>query len=262
MSFPIALLERQDLSDWCILHCYRGSIAHGMYIPNTDPLSIDDKDTMAICVPPKEYYLGLKGYGSRGRGTQELKFTKQNTLWDIVIYEAKKAIHLLAKGNPNILMMLWVSPHHYIKIAPAGQLLIDNRDLFVGRHVYKSFVGYAHGQLHRMTHHAKEGYMGKKRMEIIKKFGYDLKNATHCIRLLRMGIEFLKDGELYVERHDSPQLLEIKRGEWSLEKVKVESDRLFKIAEEMYLQSQLPKAPNRDAISKLCVEVVETAWQK
>ena len=103
--------------------------------------------------------------------------------------------------------------------------------------------------------------MGKKRMEIIKKFGYDLKNATHCIRLLRMGIEFLKDGELYVERHDSPQLLEIKRGEWSLEKVKIESDRLFKIAEEMYLQSQLPKAPNRDAISKLCVEVVETAWQ-
>lgn len=31
---------------------YRGSIAHGMYVPNTDPNSIDDKDVMGVCIPP------------------------------------------------------------------------------------------------------------------------------------------------------------------------------------------------------------------
>ena len=54
------LRDNLGLSDWNILHCYRGSIAHGMYIKSSDPLSIDDKDTMAICVPTKDYYLGLK----------------------------------------------------------------------------------------------------------------------------------------------------------------------------------------------------------
>lgn len=36
---------------------------------------------------------------------------------------------------------------------------------------------------------------------------------------------------LYVRRHDAQQLLEIKRGEWTLDQVKAESDRLFKNAE-------------------------------
>ncbi len=67
MSVPRPIIEREPgLGDWCILHAYRGSIAHGMYEPNSEPGSIDDKDTMAVCVPPIEYYFGLREYGSRG----------------------------------------------------------------------------------------------------------------------------------------------------------------------------------------------------
>ena len=33
-----------------ILMAYRGSIAHGMYTPSTDPDSIDDKDLMGVCL--------------------------------------------------------------------------------------------------------------------------------------------------------------------------------------------------------------------
>jgi DNA relaxase NicK len=46
------------------------------------------------------------------------------------------------------------------------------------------------------------GYMGKKRRELVVRVGYDAKNAAHLIRLLRMGIEFLTEGTLYVERAD------------------------------------------------------------
>jgi len=256
MSIPKSLLTNLGLSTWCVLHCYRGSISHGMYVPKSSPNSIDDKDTMAICVPTEEYYLGLKQYGSRG--TKEIRFNE----WDIVIYEARKAIRLLAKGNPNVLVMLWVSPKHYIKVTNAGRLLIENRHLFVGRHVYRSFIGYAHGQLHRMTHHAFEGYMGEKRKRLVKKFGYDTKNAAHLVRLLRMGIEFLKDGELYVERHDAQQLLEIKRGEWTLEQVKTEADRLFKKVEDVYIASTLPVNVDREVINNLCINVIKTSWEE
>ena len=43
------------------------------------------------------------------------------------------------------------------------------------------------------------GYMGQKRRELVRRVGYDAKNAAHLIRLLRMGIEFLTEGTLHVE---------------------------------------------------------------
>lgn len=48
--------------------------------------------------------------------------------------------------------------------------------------------------------------MGKKRRELVIRVGYDSKKAVHLIRLLRMGIEFLTEGTMYVERADGPEL--------------------------------------------------------
>lgn len=45
---------------------YRGSIAHGMYVPSSDPTSIDDIDLMGMVIGPKSCYLGLHEWGSRG----------------------------------------------------------------------------------------------------------------------------------------------------------------------------------------------------
>jgi predicted nucleotidyltransferase len=254
MSVPRDIIrENKGLSDWNIMTCYRGSIAHGMYVPNKESNSIDDKDVMAVCIPPLEYYFGLRQYGSRG--TKEIKRDE----WDIVVYEIKKMVSLLSKGNPNVLMTLWLDDKNYINTTDAWQILIDNRDAFSGKHVYRSFTGYAHGQLHRMTHHAFEGYMGEKRKRLVKKFGYDTKNAAHLIRLLRMGIEFMTDGALFVERHDAQQLLEIKRGEWTLEQVQKEASALFRSAELAYINSNLPPKVDIDKINELCVSVIRMA---
>lgn len=51
--------------------------------------------------------------------------------------------------------------------------------------------------------------MGQKRRELVRRVGYDAKNAAHLIRLLRMGIEFLTEGTLHVERADATELLDI-----------------------------------------------------
>jgi len=250
MTLPKNLkIEHPSLSEWSIILGYRGSIAHGMYVPQTDPNSIDDKDVMSICVPPLEYYFGLKQYGSRG--TKEIKKDE----WDIVIYEVKKFISLLEKGNPNVLCMLWLRPEHYISLTDEGKYLIDQRDVFVSKKAYKAFAGYAYGQLHRMEHHNYKGYMGEKRKAIVDKFGYDTKNAAHLVRLLRMGIEFLNDGILNVLRHDSTQLLDIKRGEWSLGQVKREADRLFKRIDEAYDRSTLPIEPDRERVNNICIDI-------
>jgi len=256
MSFPKRLYEKYPELNWVILLGYRGSIAHGTYVPNSDPNSIDDKDVIGICIPPIDYYYGLKTFGSRG--TKEIKDGE----WDIVLFEFVKAIRLLEKGNPNILSILWLEPNHYIYISPLGKLLIENRNLFVGKHVYHSFVGYAYGQLHRMTHFAFQGYMGEKRKRLVEKFGFDVKHGAHLIRLLKMGIEFLNDGELHVLRQDVQQLLEIKRGEWPLERVKEEAERLFIAAETAYILSKLPNKPDREKINDLCIEIIKMYFKE
>ncbi len=252
MTLLQSLIEQHPgLGEWSILHAYRGSIAHGMYVPSSDPNSIDDKDTMSICVPPLDYYFGLKEYSSRG--TKEIKSGE----WDIVIYTLQKFINLLYKGNPNVLALLWLDPQHYIKIKAAGQLLIDQRELFVGKHVYHSFTGYAYSQLSRMERINFKGYMGEKRKRLVMKHGYDTKNAAHLIRLLRMGIEFLRDGIVQVTRPDADELLEIKRGGWTLEKVKSEAEHLFASAEEGYKRSSLPDKPDFEAVHRLGIEVAQ-----
>jgi predicted nucleotidyltransferase len=229
---------------------YRGSIAHGMYIPNTDPNSIDDKDIMGVYISSPSHYLGIKPE----KETRE-KWYKE---WDCVYYELKKLLGLLMKGNPNVLSLLWLDRRYILHTSPTWEKILNIREAFVGRHVYHSFSGYAHGQLHRMTHCAYDGYMGEKRKSLVEKYGYDVKNAAHLIRLLKMGIEFLTEGVLYVERkNDATQLLEIKRGEWSLEQVQKESARLFALCEEAYIHSSLPMKPNEDLINKTCIEVLQ-----
>ena len=243
--------EHPGMGEWAFLHGYRGSIAHGTWEPNNEPNSIDDKDTMAFCVAPLDHYYGLREFGSRG--TQEVKRDE----WDVVIYEARKALSLLAQGNPNVLSMLWLPENLYITVSQGGRMLLDARDLFVGRHVYKPFVGYASQQLYKMENGAFNGYMGEKRKRLVERHGYDTKNAAHLIRLLRMGIEFLRDGEMNVLRHDATELLAIKHGEWPLEKIKAEAERLFRRAEDVYDRSTLPVRPDRDKINDLCVQIVD-----
>lgn len=105
------------------------------------------------------------------------------------------------------------------------------------------------------------GYMGTKRRELVRRVGYDAKNAAHLIRLLRMGIEFLVEGELHVARADAENLLAIKRGEWSIERVKAEAERLFKLAEEAYVRSSLPVSPDTRSAEKLCMEIINQYYR-
>jgi len=259
MSIPKDILrENIQIFDWSIITAYRGSIVHGTYVGTKDIHATDDKDAMIICVPPIDYYLGFNTHGLGKKGVKEV-FRDQ---WDIVCYEARKAISLLEKGNPNILMILWLKEENYMKITSSGQSLLDHRNYFDGKHVYKSFVGYARGQMHRMTHGAHKGYMGAKRKELFRRYGYDVKNASHVIRLLRMALEYLTMGELNVFREDTSELIDIKRGKWSLAEVEKESSRLFDLCDKALITSDLPPRPNHNLISDLCVDIIKTAYKE
>ena len=89
------------------LVCYRGSHSHGTYIPNSDPNSIDDIDLFSIEIPPLSHYFGTQQWEGKDYWVDE---------WDIVEYSLRKYVGLLAKGNPNCCMTLWLDDECYTSI--------------------------------------------------------------------------------------------------------------------------------------------------
>lgn len=293
-----------------------GSHSHGTYVPPTDPGAIDDIDFMGIVLPPVERVVGLRKFEHWVWQHEEL---------DVVVYSLEKAVSLLLKGNPNILGLLWLDEEDYFAISAEGKAMLAGRDQFSSKLAYHSFVGYAHGQLKRMTafdedrmreyehlttvlaewgvsrgdllsadgqkvaHMAREaaarlgrepedvkatlqsfrslhrnyfsGYMGEKRKRLVREVGYDAKNASHLIRLLRMGVEFFETGVLNVRRHDAGELIAIKRGRWPLESVREEADRLFHRARVAKDESPLPDTPNREWAEAFLVSTSLAAWE-
>jgi RNA repair pathway DNA polymerase beta family len=129
------------LPEGLISLCWRGSVAHGMYVPKSDPDSIDDKDVMGIYIGPLEHYLGF------GRNDVYEKWEGE---WDCVFYELRKFIGLLLNCNPNVLSLLWLKPNGIIYESELGARLRETRDLFVTKKAYHSFSGYAHAQFKKM----------------------------------------------------------------------------------------------------------------
>jgi len=225
-------------------------MAHGTYILG----HIDDVDVLVVVVPNIEYYFGLRKFGRQGT-----KVAQQGR-WDITTHEVRKFIGLCAKGNPNVLSALWIEKEDILVETDAGWHLRQHRDLFSTKRAYNAFAGYANSQLQRMTVVGKyQGYMGARRKALVDKFGYDPKNASHLIRLLRVGIGLLETGTMTVKRPDAAELIAIKNGEWSLRQVRSYAEELFGMAKEARDRSVLPDYPDMDAVNRLCVEVVEMA---
>jgi len=75
--------------------------------------------------------------------------------------------------------MLFVDKNQYIYIEPAGQILLDHRDLFLTKRAYHTFTGYARGQLYKLDHVAQTSDLGAKRKALVTRFGFDTKNASN-----------------------------------------------------------------------------------
>jgi len=226
-----------------ILLGYRGSLSHGTYIPK----KTDDIDLIGITVPPIEYVFGLRRFEQKEVIEGEI---------DLVVYEIRKYINLLLKNNPNVLSLLWLDERHYLFRHELGARLIEARDIFISKACYKTFGGYAAAQIRKMNKQEYRGYMGAERKRMVDEIGYDVKNAAHALRLLKMGIEILTTGEVTVMRPDAQTYIAIKSGEWPLEKVKEEAERLNGLLDEAYVRSSLPKKPDFHKAEALCVGIL------
>ena len=112
--------------------CLSGSYSHGT---NTIKSDIDIRGVML------EELTDLVGT------TSFEQYTDPNT--DTVIYSFKKFIDLLSKSNPSILEMLFCERNHYLYVSELGQILLENRKLFLTKNAILTFKGFARSQLNR-----------------------------------------------------------------------------------------------------------------
>jgi predicted nucleotidyltransferase len=113
MTIELKGLSREQvtnlLPEGLISLCWRGSVAHGMYVPKSDPDSIDDKDLMGVYIAPIEHYLGF---------ARRDVYEKWEGEWDCVFYELRKFIGLLLNCNPNVLSLLCLKDNGIIYESP------------------------------------------------------------------------------------------------------------------------------------------------
>lgn len=341
------------------LFCVHGSRAYGT---NTEA---SDTDHKGISIPSLEYFFSA----SKKFEQAELKDP------DTVIYDIKKFFNLAIQCNPNILEVLYCDQSDIIICNELGELLLENRDLFLSKRARFSFSGYAISQLRRLNLHKKYLLQGKPNKptreqfglkeispiptghinaakaainkeldklnfkfldqlenserievrnqcvdlltefkiyhddqyiamarkigfddnitELLKKeraydnakseydryiewetnrnkerakdeakFGYDLKHAYHLIRLLRMAEEILLTQKVVVKRPDREELLAIRNGAWTFEKLLEEANKIEDKMNDLYEKSNLQNKPDIKKIDHLCQTLIEKHFNK
>lgn len=99
------------------------------------------------------------------------------------------------------------------------------------------------------------------RSQLEEHHGFDTKHAMHLVRLMRMGIEALRDGKIVVKRPDAEELLAIRNGAWTYEEIIEYAEQMdHEIREVWYKKTSLPKRPNLKFAAKLLMMVQDEVW--
>lgn len=94
------------------------------------------------------------------------------------------------------------------------------------------------------------------RVELVLKHGFDVKFASHLIRLVTEGIELLNSGNIMFPLAQRDLIIAIKNGKYKLNEILDMLDGLendIKIAKN---QTDLPKHPDRNKINKMLIKIL------
>jgi len=223
-----------------------------------------DYDVMGVGFGPIDYYIGMNNFHSSG--TFEFRKNVDGIL-EGSIYEIRKFVRLCTSFNPNVIPLLYINPDNYLIKHDYGLDLLYRKDLFLSKLVYSTFVGYAKAQMSRAAHGI-TGRLGLRRKGLIETYGYDVKAASHTIRLLNMACEILTDGKVNVCRTgiDADELIAIRNGKYNWDEFVQLTEEKFENVEVIWEHSPLPEKPDEEPINKLVTnliyDAVITQWKK
>lgn len=248
-DLPQNTAERKMAVDNCLLFLRVGSVMYGTNVPGKS-----DTDYVGVFMPTEDYTLGLKKVEQVEFRTNDTGSRKRNTAEDVdcTLYSLPKFVQLLLNNNPNTLETLFVPENCQLYVHELGYRLLEAKEMFLSKKAYHSFKGYSHTQVERL----KRGELNETgRQELIQKFGYDTKMASHALRLYLECNELLSTGSVTLPLKENQLVLSIKKGEWSREQFFDKCESLEKLCDELYKNTTLQHAPDHEAANKLLVEM-------
>lgn len=177
-------------------------------------------------------------------GIYPVQETITSTAPDVTMHELGKFVRLAIKANPTILDLLYLE--EYEVVHPAGQMLIDNRSIFLSKTVYKSFGGYARAQAQRLKNRG-DSFSSDTRNRTAK-------HARHCFRLMRQGAELLQTGTMTLRVENREELFAL--GEMPVDQVVERFEEEF--ARFDAVETSLPEEPDLEGINRMPLEIRET----
>ncbi len=136
-----------------------------------------------------------------------------------------------------------------------GELVRENRKLFLHKGAWHKFKGYAYSQMHKMKTKKPIG----KRKETIATYGFDVKFAYHVVRLLNEVEQIMTEHDLDLERNRE-QLKAIRRGEWDMDQTSDYFASKEMELESLYTKCTLPPRPDEAAIKDLLFNCLEQRY--
>jgi predicted nucleotidyltransferase len=235
--------------------CMMGSVAYGV---NTDH---SDRDIYGWTIPKKEMVFPHLAGEVFGFGRQKERFEQyqehhlfdtDKTEYDFSIFGIVKYFHLAMENNPNIIDSLFVPQDCVLHITAVGNMVRENRQMFLHKGCWPKLKGYAYSQLHKAAGKEREG----KRKALHDQFGMDTKFLYHVVRLLNEAEQILTTGDLDL-RLNNEQLKSIRRGEIPEQEIREWASNKEKQLEDVYHKSTLPWGPREDEIKQLLLNCLE-----
>lgn len=236
-----------------------GSQAYGVSTDNSD------LDLYGFCMPPLEtlfpnsYGGEIEGFTKKANRFEQwsqhsIKSPDSDTVYDFTVYNIAKYFRLTADANPNMVDSIFTPQHCVTFNTEIGQMVRDNRKMFLSKKVMHTFRGYAYQQQHKMK--SKENSANPRRQADIDAVSYDCKYAYHLVRLLYGAEQILVTGDYDIQR-DREVLKSIRRREWTMEQLDTFFESKLKHIEDAYAASTIPHGPDEDAIGKLLLNCIE-----
>lgn len=231
-----------------------GSHAYGIATAESD------FDYVGFCIPPKEMVFPtgyIEGFSPK---PQPFKvFTKTHLMLgdkecDISIYSIIPYFRLCMECNPNMIDTLFTSQDCITHITQVGQMVREQRHLFLHKGAWHKFKGYAYSQLHKMS--TKNPEPGSNREAIRQEFGFDVKFAYNIVRLLYEAEMILTEEDIDLRRH-SEHLKAIRRGEVSQQDIVAWAASKEKDLELVYTNSKLRYGPDVPRVTDLLLDCLE-----
>lgn len=225
------------------LRCEVGSTVHGISVGS------DDRDEMGICFEPPEYVIGLSPFEQWVFRTQPEGHRSGPGDLDLTVYSARKWCSLALKGNPTVLLPLFVPEEKCTVMTILGDNLRANAWMFASKRAGAAFLGYAQQQKQRLM--GERGQMRVKRPELVEAYGYDTKYAAHIIRLCLQGIEYMDTGRLTIpmKEDDADLIRQVRRGEWKENQTLTLIGQLDGALKEAVDESPLPPEPEYENVN-------------